>query len=118
MPISESRSIRFNLCILCPLVLFRLEQCSRCRCCQLHAMTRFLSLPTANSEYALVEGSQAIDLGLNDYLTVDTDLAGNARVINSVVDLGAYENHCNADRETSLQTKSSHRHSPSSLEDR
>ncbi|MGI5832113.1 MAG: choice-of-anchor Q domain-containing protein [Thermoguttaceae bacterium] len=51
----------------------------------------------ANSEYALVEGSQAIDLGLNDYLTVDTDLAGNARVINGVVDLGAYEYLYNAD---------------------
>ena len=42
-------------------------------------------------DYTLAEKSQAIDVGSNTYVTTETDLAGNARIVNEIVDLGAYE---------------------------
>ena len=42
-------------------------------------------------DYTLAEKSQAIDVGNNTYVTTETDLAGNARIVNEIVDLGAYE---------------------------
>ena len=44
-----------------------------------------------NEDLTLIKGSQAIDVGNNEYVTTATDLAGNARVIGGIVDLGAYE---------------------------
>ena len=42
-------------------------------------------------DLSLAEGSAAIDAGLNSAVTVETDIAGNPRVINGIVDIGAYE---------------------------
>jgi predicted outer membrane repeat protein len=46
-----------------------------------------------NGDYSLQEGSPAIDAGSNVYLTdgVTKDLAGNPRIRNNTVDMGAYE---------------------------
>ena len=44
-----------------------------------------------NSDYALSEDSQAVDVGNNDYVSAYTDLAGNKRIVNRIVDIGAYE---------------------------
>jgi predicted outer membrane repeat protein len=40
----------------------------------------------------LKNGSVAIDAGSNTYVGTPNDLAGNIRIINNIVDLGAYEN--------------------------
>ena len=46
----------------------------------------------AVGDYTLAEYSQAINRGNNSYiLGYDTDLAGNPRIVNGIVDLGAYE---------------------------
>ncbi|MBR0226392.1 MAG: fibronectin type III domain-containing protein, partial [Thermoguttaceae bacterium] len=45
----------------------------------------------AQGDYTLATGSQAINCGDNAYVTTQTDLAGNPRIIGGVVDLGAYE---------------------------
>ena len=42
-------------------------------------------------DYRLAEKSQAINAGNNAYVKTDVDLAGNARVADVIVDLGAYE---------------------------
>ena len=42
-------------------------------------------------DYRLAENSQAINAGNNDYVTTEVDLAGNARIVDVIVDLGAYE---------------------------
>ncbi len=42
-------------------------------------------------DYTLAAGSQAIDVGRNSYVTTSTDLAGKTRIVNEIVDLGAYE---------------------------
>lgn len=42
-------------------------------------------------DYTLAENSQAIDKGNNSYVTTGTDLAGNSRIANGIVDIGAYE---------------------------
>ena len=44
-----------------------------------------------HGDYTLAENSQAINAGNNDYVTTETDLAGNPRILNGTVDLGAYE---------------------------
>lgn len=51
----------------------------------------------AGSNYSLADASQALDRGQNAYISSETDLAGNARVVNDIVDLGAYEYLYNAD---------------------
>jgi hypothetical protein len=40
---------------------------------------------------ALLMGSDAIDAGSNDYVTQTTDQTGRNRIVNSTVDIGAYE---------------------------
>lgn len=49
--------------------------------------------PNLTSEYKLSTSSPAIDAGNNSYLPANTnfDLAGNSRIVNTTVDLGAYE---------------------------
>ena len=42
-------------------------------------------------DYALAQGSQALNKGNDAFVTVTTDLAGGARIIGASVDLGAYE---------------------------
>ena len=44
-----------------------------------------------NGDYTLAKYSQAINVGNNGYVTTGTDLAGNSRIVDGVVDLGAYE---------------------------
>ena len=44
-----------------------------------------------HGDYTLAENSQAINKGNNDYVTTETDLTGNPRILNGIVDLGAYE---------------------------
>ena len=45
----------------------------------------------SHGDYTLSENSQAINAGNNSYVTAETDLAGNPRILNGTVDLGAYE---------------------------
>ena len=44
-----------------------------------------------NSDYSLAADSQARDVGVNEYVTTEVDLAGNPRIDLGFVDLGAYE---------------------------
>ncbi|MCR5359307.1 MAG: hypothetical protein K6E55_05420 [Thermoguttaceae bacterium] len=53
--------------------------------------SRPLFIDATGGDFTLAEGSQAIDVGNNDYVTAETDLAGNTRIVNNIVDLGAYE---------------------------
>ena len=48
----------------------------------------------ADNDYGdlrLTHGSPAIDAGMNSFVTLPTDLDGNPRIFNDIVDLGAYE---------------------------
>lgn len=58
----------------------------------------------SSADYALAGDSQAIDLGDNGYVSFLTDLAGNFRIVNSLVDLGAYEFLYNDDPGDTLET--------------
>ncbi|MES2812311.1 MAG: choice-of-anchor Q domain-containing protein [Bacteroidota bacterium] len=51
------------------------------------------SNPLLDANFTLQAGSPAIDAGNNSYISagITTDLAGNTRIHNSTVDLGAYE---------------------------
>ncbi len=49
------------------------------------------SAPTTAGDYKLKIGSPAIDMGNNAVVTTATDIAGNIRIQNTTVDLGAYE---------------------------
>ena len=49
------------------------------------------SAPSTAGDYTLSMFSPAIDIGDNAANSTLTDLAGSARVINSIIDLGAYE---------------------------
>ena len=49
------------------------------------------SAPTTTGDYRLQFASPAIDAGNTFSVTVDTDLDGNRRVVNHIVDMGAYE---------------------------
>ncbi|MGB2807729.1 MAG: right-handed parallel beta-helix repeat-containing protein [Sedimentisphaerales bacterium] len=44
-----------------------------------------------DGDYHLLEDSPCIDAGNNAAVTVATDLDGNARILNGIVDMGAYE---------------------------
>lgn len=48
-------------------------------------------LDAANGDYRLKYGSPAINAGDNQYVTTETDLAGNPRINGTTVDVGAYE---------------------------
>ena len=45
----------------------------------------------ANGDFRLLGDSPCIDMGNNRYVTVETDIRGNARIQNGIVDIGAYE---------------------------
>ncbi|MGB0981338.1 MAG: LamG-like jellyroll fold domain-containing protein [Winogradskyella sp.] len=45
----------------------------------------------ANNDFTLHQNSPAIDTGNNSYVNTPTDLAGNQRIFNTTVDMGAYE---------------------------
>ena len=45
----------------------------------------------ANGDFRLLGDSPCIDMGNNRYVSGETDIRGNARIQNGVVDLGAYE---------------------------
>jgi hypothetical protein len=47
--------------------------------------------PLMGTDYHLLPGSPCINVGTNAYVTWDTDLAGAPRIINVIVDMGAYE---------------------------
>ena len=51
----------------------------------------FAGAPTTLGDYSLLSKSFAIDKGYNKYNIVPTDLAGNPRIVNGTIDLGAYE---------------------------
>jgi len=53
-------------------------------------------VPTTTGDYRLLAASPAIDVGDNNAVPagVTTDLAGNPRIHNGVVDMGAYEASC------------------------
>lgn len=48
----------------------------------------------ANGDYTLASNSPAIDKGLNAYISLSKDFAGNARIAGQRVDLGAFEDNC------------------------
>ena len=50
-----------------------------------------LFINAANSDYRLAPNSQAIDKGNNAYVNSATDITGNPRIANGIVDIGAYE---------------------------
>ena len=45
----------------------------------------------ANGDYSILFGSPLVNAGLASAMTMEQDLAGNDRVINGAIDLGAYE---------------------------
>ena len=47
--------------------------------------------PDVSGDFRLSLGSPAIDVGLNSAVTYPTDQAGNPRIFNTTVDMGAYE---------------------------
>jgi predicted outer membrane repeat protein len=47
--------------------------------------------PNTSGDLRLLPGSAAIDAGDNNQVLTDTDLLGHARIVNSRVDMGAYE---------------------------
>ena len=51
----------------------------------------FVGTPTTLGDYSLLSKSFAIDKGYNKYNNIPTDLAGNPRIVNGTIDLGAYE---------------------------
>lgn len=59
--------------------------------CLLYDPDKPLFRDAAHGDYTLAEDSQAIDKGNNTYVTTETDLAGNPRIVNGIVDIGAYE---------------------------
>ena len=59
--------------------------------CLVDDSSQALFADAESGDYALISGSQAIDVGDNAYVVSDTDLAGTPRIVNGTVDLGAYE---------------------------
>ena len=57
-----------------------------------------------NGDYTLAAGSQAINAGNNDFVTAETDLAGNPRIVGGIVDLGAYEYQGNGPEQLAAPT--------------
>ena len=48
-------------------------------------------IDAAHGDYHLAVGSPCIDAGDNSYVTSETDLDGNSRIVNEQVDIGCYE---------------------------
>ena len=48
-------------------------------------------MDSANGDYRLSADSPCVNAGSNDYVTTDTDIAGNTRIMGGTVDIGAYE---------------------------
>ena len=48
-------------------------------------------MDVANGDFRLLSNSPCIDMGNNAYVVGEVDIAGNARVVNEQVDIGAYE---------------------------
>ena len=44
-----------------------------------------------NGNFQLTESSPCINAGSNDFVEVDTDFEGKKRIVNGIVDIGAYE---------------------------
>lgn len=59
--------------------------------CLVYDPTQPLFEDAENGDYTLAKYSQAVNMGDNSYVETETDLAGNQRIVNGVVDLGAYE---------------------------
>ena len=64
-------------------------------------------IPTGNSpsnfdDYRLASGSFAIDAGVNGYINEPNDLDGNPRIMNGIVDLGAFEYYSMSQIEVSV----------------
>ena len=59
--------------------------------CLVYDPTQPLFEDAENGDYTLAKYSQALDKGDNSYVESETDLAGNPRIVNEIVDLGAYE---------------------------
>ena len=57
-----------------------------------------------SGDYTLADDSQAINLGNNDYVSAETDLAGNPRIVGGIVDLGAYESQATHEPVTYIVT--------------
>ncbi len=55
----------------------------------IHADPLFVNAP--NGDYHLQSGSPCIDAGTNTAVTSGTDLDGNPRIVNDIVDMGAFE---------------------------
>jgi predicted outer membrane repeat protein len=50
-----------------------------------------IKAPTSNGNLRLQRGSPAVNAGNNEYVTVTTDLDGSKRIVDGMVDMGAYE---------------------------
>ena len=60
--------------------------------CLIYNSSKPLFTNAAKGNYTLAANSQAINKGNNSYISgYGTDLAGNARIVNGTVDIGAYE---------------------------
>ena len=59
--------------------------------CLVYDSSKPLFADPSRGNYTLAKNSQAIDVGNNNYVTTETDLAGNPRIVEGIVDLGAFE---------------------------
>ncbi|MEF8812186.1 MAG: PEGA domain-containing protein, partial [Bacteroidales bacterium] len=63
------------------------------------------AVPTTEGDFHLFTASPCIDAGVNDSVSVSTDLDGEARIQNGTVDIGAYEGGDADTLSPELQTK-------------
>ena len=59
--------------------------------CLIYDSTLPLFTDIENNDFTLAYASQAFNVGNNDYVNTEFDIAGNQRIINGIVDIGAYE---------------------------
>ncbi|MBQ6157952.1 MAG: hypothetical protein IJJ20_02950 [Thermoguttaceae bacterium] len=84
IPISSSRLYAYNT-----LSSFTLWDGSEN--CLVYDSSKPLFADPSRGDYTLAKNSQAIDVGNNNYVTIKIDLAGNPRIVEGIVDLGAFE---------------------------